>query len=126
MAQKEAAKEPGNTWGSLVNVMYGLESEKVMKLGPDHFRRNENIYESQETVKRRGQRRAAITLKHIEMPEQVSESDDLREGKEAISITEILKKKVETRNHRASVDNSYSHAGLPAISSINCLSDHII
>ena len=59
--KKEAAKEPGNTWGSLVNVLYGLENEKVMKLGPDHFRRNDNIYESQETAKRRGQRRAAVS-----------------------------------------------------------------
>ena len=121
-------KETGNTWGSLVNVLYGLESEKVMKLGPDHFRRNKNIYESQESVKRKGQRRGAITLKHIELPESisVSESEDFRAGNEAISISEILKQKVETRNQRASVDNSQSNAELPAISSINCLSDHII
>ena len=39
LTKKESKKE-GNTWGSLVKVMYGLESEKDMKLSPSYFNRD--------------------------------------------------------------------------------------
>lgn len=106
LEQRKQEENKGPTWGSLVHVMYGLEDEKVMKLGPDHFNRNRQAtFKSQETAKRRGLRRGAVTLKHIELPEQKSESDDFRGSHEAISISEILKQKVESRNQNRSPSN---------------------
>ena len=35
--KRDKDKKTENVWGSLVNVMYGLENEKIMKLSPEHF-----------------------------------------------------------------------------------------